>query len=183
MVSFKAFLAESKKQYSFRVKVACECNKENLATLNTALSKYELAAISEVKETPIAETHAGFEHLKNIKLSILDVLINYPANPIQIRDIIRDAMGVTNADVMVTTPGEDANVMPVPPQQVLGKDYPTEKKLNVLSDLDSALKDHKSTEFEFAAKLDAKGKTTNDLPTGTVSPVGSKQNKVPKAKQ
>ena len=182
MISFKEFLAENKKQYSFRVKVACECTKDQIANLKTALNKYDLAAISEVKQTPIAETHVGFGHLKNIKLNIIDILTNYPTNALQIRDIVRDSMDIRDSHIMVTTPGEEANVMPVAPQEALGKEYPKDKKLDLIADLDSKLKSHKSIEYTFAAKTDAKGSTSNDLPTGNISPVGSKQNKIPKAK-
>jgi hypothetical protein len=182
MISFNSFLAESKKQYSFRIKLACECSKEQLSKLKTGLTKYDLAAISDVKETPIAETHVDFDHFKNIKISIIDILTNYPANPAQIRELIRDHLGISTAHIMVTTPGEEANAMPVVPQEVLGKDYPVLKKPNLMADLAKALKDHKSIEYPFAGKS-ATATTTDDLPQGIMSPVGSKQNKIPNPKK
>ena len=70
MSLFSQYLAESKKQYAFRIKLACECSKEQMAKLKEVMDKYDVAAISEPKVTPIAETHTGFEHLKNVSLSI-----------------------------------------------------------------------------------------------------------------
>lgn len=115
MKSFAKFLTESKKQYAFRVKLACECSKEQLAEVKSALDKYKVAAMSEPKETPIAETHIGFEHLKNVRISIIDILTDYPANPVQIREAIRDAMRISEALIMVTTPGQEANALPIVP--------------------------------------------------------------------
>ena len=185
MKSFSEFLMESKKQYAFRVKLACECSKEDMAALKTALDKYKVSAISEPKNLPIAETHRGFEHLKNVEMTIIDILTDYPANPVQIREMIRDTLGVAESHIMVTTPGEEANALPVVQHKeaVLDKDYEDAKEKSVLVDLDAALKDHKSIEYPFAAKTDAKGKTTNDLPTGDVSPVGTKKIMMPKAKK
>lgn len=177
MKSFSEFLMESKKQYAFRVKLACECSKEDMAALKTALDKYKVAAISEPKNLPIAETHAGFEHLKNVELTIIDILTDYPANPVQIREMIRDTLGIAESHIMVRTPGEEANAMPVVQQKeaVLDKDYEKAKEKSMLADLDAIFKDHESIEYPFAEKTDAKGKTTNDLPTGDVSPVGTKK--------
>lgn len=182
MISFNTFLAESKKQYSFRIKLACECSKEQLSKLKTGLAKYDLAAISDVKETPIAETHMGFDHFKNIKISIIDILTNYPANPVQIRELIRDHLSISAAHIMVTTPGEEANAMPIVPQEVLGKDYPELKKPNLIADLAKALKDHKSIEYPFAGKT-VPVAATDQMPQGIVSPMGSKQNKIPNTKK
>ena len=41
------------------------------------------------------------------------------------------------------------------------------------------LEKHKTSKFEVAGKEKADGKTTNELPQGTKSPVGSRQNKIP----
>ena len=183
MISFAEFLSESKKQYSFRVKLACECTKEQVAKLKLALTKYDLAAMSDIKSTPIAETHTGFEHLKNVKINILDILTNYPANPVQIREMVRDHMAIGEAYIMVTTPGEEANAMPVVPQEVLDKEYPVTKKPNLIADLAKTLKDHKSIEYPFASKNTETAKTTNELSQGTDSPIGSKQNKIPNPKK
>jgi hypothetical protein len=53
----------------------------------------------------------------------------------------------------------------------------------MLADLQKMLDEHDSIEYPFAVKQAEKAKTTNDLPEGNVSPVGSKQNKIPKAKK
>jgi len=187
MSLFSQYLAESKKQYAFRIKLACECSKEQMAKLKEVMNKYDVAAISEPKVTPIAETHAGFEHLKNVSLSIIDLLTNYPVTPQQIREMIRDHLGISEAMIMVRTTGEEANAMPVAPVEkgdaVLTQDYPKTEKPNMLADLQKMLDEHESIEYPFAVKPEGKAKTSNDLPEGNVSPVGSKQNKIPTPKK
>ena len=185
MKSFSKFLMESKKQYAFRVKLACECSKEQLAALKTALDKYKVSAISEPKSTPIATSHSGFEHLNNVELTIIDILTDYPANAVQIREMIRDSLGIPESHIMVRTPGEEANALPVVQQKeaVLDKDYEKSKDPSMLVDLDSLFKDHKSIEYPFAAKSDATVKSSNDMPTGTVSPVGSRKTQFVKVKK
>jgi hypothetical protein len=144
MKSFIDFFMEGKKQYAFRVKLACECSKDQLTALKTALDKYKVAAISEPKNLPIADTHTGFEHLKNIEVSIIDILTDYPVNPVQIREMIRSTLGIPESHIMVRTPGEEANALPVVPekQAVIDKDYETSKQKSMLVDLDALFKDH-----------------------------------------
>ena len=43
----------------------------------------------------------------------------------------------------------------------------------------SLLKELETRKYEFAEKSKEKGKTLNDEPQGTTSPVGTKQNKIP----
>ena len=186
MKSFAKFLTESKKQYAFRVKLACECSKEQLAELKTALDKYSVAAMSQPKETPIAETHANFPHLKNVKLTIIDILTDYPANPVQIREMIRDVLAISESHIMVTNPQQDADALPVVPvskEPVLTQEYEKSVNPSMLTDLKKILDDHETRRYEFAAKTDATGDTTNDLPQNNKSVMGSVRNNIPKARK
>jgi hypothetical protein len=201
MKSFTAFLTESKKQYAFRVKLACECTADDMTALKAALDKYKVAAISQLKETPIAETHIGFEHLKNVKVSIIDVLTDYPANPVQIREMIRDTLHVSESYIMVTTPGQEANAYPVPEvngdgallnRSEMSPADPSAHEMVGLQRLEAMLKEmgddrYEGTQYKGvndgiqASKpfKEKKAQTTNDLPAGKMSPVGTHKNKVP----
>jgi len=201
MISFKQFLSESKKQYAFRIKLACDCTKEQLAELRVALDKYKVAAISEVKETPIAETHAGFEHLKNVRVSIVDLLTDYPCNPVQVREAVRDSMKIPEQYIMVSTPGQEANALPVLPvnadKALLNTTEhspadPKSQEMVGLKRLEAMLKEMGDERYEGTqytgvndeiqvkkAFKEKKAQFTSDLPTGKMSPVGSRQNKIP----
>jgi hypothetical protein len=84
------------------------------------------------------------------------------------------------------TPGQEVIAAPINPEAgegkaILDKDLPKNTYPQMLADLETALaKKEAKYQYEYSAK-DSKttGKTTNDLPQGKTSPVGSKQNKIP----
>lgn len=192
MKSFTKFLMENKKQYAFRVKLACECTKDQLAELKFALDKYKVAAISEPKSSPIAEKHTNFEHLKNVRITTLDILTDYPANPIQIREMIRDSMKISEAYIMVTTPGEEANALPIAPINAdkalldtheLSAPDPKSHELVGLKRLEALLKDTErhdgiqykgvNDEIQVSAPFKEKpAKFNTDLPVNDKGPMG-----------
>ena len=200
MKSFAKFLTENKKQYAFRVKLACECTKDQLAELKVALDKYKVAAMSEPKSGPIAETHTNFEHLKNVRITTLDILTDYPANPVQIREMVRDSMKISEAYIMVTTPGEEANALPIAPVNAdkalldtpeLSAPDPKAQELVGLKRLEAMLKDveshdgiqYKGVNDEIQVKAPFKekpAKFNTDLPAGNKGPMG--QTKIAMAK-
>jgi hypothetical protein len=53
MKSFSEYLIESEQDYTFRIKVACECSDEMLDKMETALEKWELKSLSKPRRTPI----------------------------------------------------------------------------------------------------------------------------------
>jgi predicted protein tyrosine phosphatase len=65
--------------------------------------------MSEPKQSPIAETHTNFEHLKNVRITTLDILTDYPANPVQIREMIRDSMKISEASGKIRDGGVHGN--------------------------------------------------------------------------
>lgn len=196
MKSFANFLMESKKQYAFRIKLACECSEEQMEAIKCALDKYKVSAISEPKRTPIAEKHANFEHLPNISISIIDVLMDYPCNSVQIREMIRDCLSMPESHIMVTTPGEEANAMPVasvndkkalldthelssadPKAQELVGDKKVSSLLADLAKTKHGGEQYKGINDAILAKApyaEKAAQTTNDLPAGKNSMMGHK---------
>jgi CHAT domain-containing protein len=171
MISFSDYFLDNKKQYSFNIKVAGECSKEQVSKFEKSLAKIGLAAISQPKTTPVAETHTGFEHVKNTEITLISIVTNYPATPAQIQEMVKDSMSISDSLIMVTTPIQDEIAMPV----VIEKEVKDKKEANstsMLTNLEMILK-QKTTEFEFAKNSNEKGKTSNDLPQGKISPIGS----------
>jgi hypothetical protein len=197
-------MMEHKKQYPFRIRLACEVTETHMAALKQALEKYSLSAMSQPKETPIAEQHFGFPHLRNHKVCIIDVLVDYPANPVQIREMVRDSLKIPESEIMVMTPGEEVNAMPVARidkgnallnQDELSPADPTAHELvgdkrafNLVKELSKTYKDsakgvpYQGVNDQYYTKdiySDKKPKTTSDLPQGDVSPVGTHKMKLP----
>lgn len=84
-MQFKDFLAESlNKEYSYRVKIAADCNADHLAVIEKALGKYNVVSVADFKRKPISENPVEFSRTKGVKLvsevCSTDVVVGYPVN-------------------------------------------------------------------------------------------------------
>jgi len=182
MRAFKEYLTESAKQYMFRVRLACDCD---IAKLKAAMEKFDVESISEPKRLPISQKAYGFGHLENPEIHIIDVVTNYPCTPPELSSVFNE-IGVPASMVMVTTAAQEILVAPVASEvnekeAILDKDLPKSLYPQILADLDNVLANKESKyQYTYAAKKTSSGQTSNDLPQGNKSPVGSKQNTIPK---
>ena len=84
-MQFKDFLAESlNKEYSYRVKIAADCNADHLAVIEKALGKYNVVSVADFKRKPISENPVEFSRTKGVKfvseVCSTDVVVGYPVN-------------------------------------------------------------------------------------------------------
>ena len=186
MRSLKEYLTENAKQYLFRVRVACDCDT---AKLKAALAKYDVDDISEPKRIPITQKAYGFDHLDNPQIHIIDIVTNYPCTPTELSAVFNE-VGIPASMVMVTTPNQEVLIAPIASEAgegkaILDKDLPNNTYPQILADLEQAIakKEPGKYQYTYAAKKTSTGQTSNDLPQGNMSPVGSKQNKVPSPKK
>jgi hypothetical protein len=185
MRAFTDYLTESAKKYMFRVRVATEMSKDRMDHLKAALQKYDCDGISEPKRLPIQQKTLGFDHLNHPEIYVIDVVTNYPCSPLELQTVFNE-IGIPGGLVMVTTPNQEILAAPIASEAgegkaILDKDLPKNTYPQVLADLDAALaaREPGKYQYTYAAKNTGKGETTNDLPPGKASPVGSKQNKIP----
>jgi len=94
------YIAESKKQYTYKVKIAGELDAEVLEHFKQSLAKYDMDSCTAVKKTPITKNPLGFPDLENVELNIFDVTLNYPANSGQIIEMAR-ICGISPAKMIV----------------------------------------------------------------------------------
>jgi hypothetical protein len=184
MRAFKEYLTESAKKYMFRARVAHDMTSECMDRLKASLAKYDLDDISAPKRLPIQQKAFGFEHLDNPEVFIFDIVTNYPCSPLELQSVFNSA-GIPSSLVFVTTPNQEVLIAPISSEAgegkaILDKDLPNNTYPQVLADLETALaaREPKKYQYEYAAKT-TKGNTTNELPQGNTSPVGTKQNKIP----
>ena len=111
MKSFTEYLTESKKVYEFKIKVAGECPKDCASQVKKALAQYKVEKCSAGKSTPIQETQEEFPGLQNVGLTVMDVTTSYPANSLQVRSAIAEALGLNERNVIVRTAAEQAEYM------------------------------------------------------------------------
>ena len=130
----------------------------------------------------------------------MDAVLTYPCNEYQLRTIIAERAGIAQANIFVVptnhpeeqrrwNENDTSDIKEYKKgEAVLDKPYednPDAKKAgDAYASFNSILKE--LTEIKLAEAEGGKtpeAKTTNDLPTGDKSPVGSNQNKIPKAKK
>lgn len=189
MKSFRDYFTENHKTYMFRVKIAeCDINSKFLDNLECALQAYELKDITAPKRYPYSES-PDFGGLGIVEVHSIDITLGYPTIDAQIRQLINERTGVPLNHIVVNPanhPEEEwreqaekrSNETYEP---ILTQPYQKTKQEPVYGDdrNDSLLKDLGSRKYEFAKNSNEKGKTTNDIPAGDMSPVGTHKNKIP----
>jgi hypothetical protein len=193
MKNFLQHLTESQKTYEFRIKIANIDPAEQLDRLKNALEAYGLESLSAIKRIPIKANDIDFPSLENCQIYLMDAVLTYPCNDAQVRAIIADRGNFPAANVVVVPTGHpeeawrwnlEGNELReyVQGEAVLDKPYednPAGKAAGkTYSEAGSLLKELSAAKIEIAGNESADGKTTNDLPQGNESPLGSKQNKI-----
>ena len=204
MKNFLQHLQESQKTYEFRIKLADIDPSETADRLKSALDSYGLESLSSAKRLPIKENDIDFPNRQNCQIYLMDAVLKYPVNDQQLRAIIAERAGY-DANSIVVVPanhpeeqrrwdleGNDVREFKKG-ESVLDKPY--EDNLEgkaagkVYAEAGSLLKELGKVKIEsvgndttIGGKKDpAYGKTTNDITTGELSPVGSNKNKIPSA--
>ena len=195
MKNFLQHLTDSQKTYEFRIKIANIDPADKLAELEAALDAYGLESISKAKRLPIKSNDIDFPSMANCQIYLMDVVLTYPVNDAQLRAIVSQRAGIAQSNIVVTSPshpeeqrrwdleGNDVREFKKG-EAVLGTEYSHDEcacaeEASKAYSQGSFLKELNKTKIEIAGKESADGKTTNDLPQGTQSPVGSVQNKIP----
>jgi phosphoketolase len=106
MTDFKQYLAESTKEYDYRIKVAGDLSEDFAARLETALKKYEVKSLSKGKKTPIQEVPLDFPNLKNTAVTIFELKTSYPASVFEMHSYISNIMRLQPNQLVVRKPGE-----------------------------------------------------------------------------
>ena len=182
MKEFTQYLTESIKEYKFRIKMAMKVEPELMDMVERVLGKYDVKDVTSPKITPIQEHPMDFQNLRNSKVSIFEITLNYPSTPavvhqdlVQLAGIPGNHLVVINADHPEEIAREEAvKVQDGEYKPALGTDYedgeaPEEAKLGFLKELEK-----ETPEIEIAGGKTEKAKTTSDLPQGNKSPVAGR---------
>ena len=189
MKPFQQYIAELNRPHEFRIKMANVNPKTVIEQIKNALDTYQLESISAIKSLPVQE-HREFPNWGGpCECWQFDVTVAYPANTVQIAQVVRERAQI-NPDWLCVrnlheaeytdeaeTPNVDAKKGALLDQDNLGG--PTEgQSLAGQTRIGSLLKELESRKFEFARDSKEAGKTTNTTPVGDASPIGTKQNKI-----
>lgn len=78
MKSFKQYLTENKKVYSFKIKIAGEIPEGFLDGLKNTLEKYEIVNLQEINKTPIQKLPLDFPEIENSEVTTYEIITEYP---------------------------------------------------------------------------------------------------------
>ena len=196
MKSFLQYLTEGQKTYEFRIKMADIDPADHMEQIKSALSTYDCESVSAVKRLPIKDSDIDFPNFRNCQIYLMDAVLKYPCNDQQLKAIIAERAGIPHANVLVVPKNHPEE------QRRWNEDGSSDIKEYRQGDAEllkpyednadgkaagqayakaSLLKELAKTDIEIAGGRaeDATGKTTNELPLGTQSPVGSRQNQIP----
>jgi hypothetical protein len=207
MKNFLQYLSEVQKTYEFRIKIANCDPKDKLDGLKIGLAEYAVESVAAPKRLPIKANDIDFPSIPNVEVFLMDAVLKYPVNDEKLRAIVAERLGCSLSQVVVVSPnnpeeqrrwdlegndikefkqGENVLTQPFPEanadQKAASKFY---------SEAGTILKElNKTAKFEIAGdditiggeKNPAYNKTSNDVPAGNQSPVGSKQNLISKPK-
>jgi hypothetical protein len=197
MKAYKEYLAESKRTYDFRIKLAdCDCGPELMDGLERGLAQFNLVDITKPKRFPISRC-AEFHTLGPVERNMIDVKLNYPTTPNGLRQAVSQSTGMPLSHIHVTT--ELADSMEVDPvsnheegsvlntaelggesaQEFVGLKK-VESLLKELGKNRGTLSQYKGVNDQILADkapTEAPAKKADKI--GTMSPVGSRQNKIP----
>lgn len=117
MKTFKEYLAESKKVYSFKVKVAGELPENFEKEIKAKLDKCQVSTFEKVATTPVQELPLDFPELENKEVHIYDVVCEYPITPHEISAHLAE-MGMEECCFRVRGAGEPSEVDQITTQEI-----------------------------------------------------------------
>ena len=187
MKRLSAYLTESTKTYNFKMTVAGECDKDMVAKLKHAADKYDVIKMSAAKRLPVQRSN-DFPALGAVELSLIDVEVRYPVTPEQLTTLFAEVCN--EAHIKIRTAAQAADVAPIEEiddketEPVLTSDLEVidVKEFRTDSQIENLMKEFSSMAAKYEGPKEVKAKTTNDLPQGGNSAVGSTKAKLPDVK-
>lgn len=195
--TFKEYLSESTKRYDFRIKIAGDVSSDREFALKRALARYVSAAeVPQVKHhsTPIQATPLDFPQMRNCEVNIYEVSLDYPTTQQELTEYLSSELGISRSCLVVRRPGEPSEEYqtPVEPREGALLNDPDYKEAGnpkfenyygdkynsgFVKELNDLLKLQRKERGEVIPENRSDdiykdvGKTTNELPQHTTSPV------------
>lgn len=88
--TLKEYLAESKKVYSFKVKLAGDIPDNFVEDVKKGLEKVNVLVFEKVKSTPVQKQPVDFPELTNLEVTSYNVVLEYPITAPEITNIIKE---------------------------------------------------------------------------------------------
>lgn len=109
MKSFKEYLTENKKLYSFKIKIAGDLPEDFVNTLKARLDRCGLKTLAETAKTPVQQVPMDFPELKNLEVRVFDAMCEYPITAPEIAKELTE-MGMDASRFRVRGVGEPSEM-------------------------------------------------------------------------
>lgn len=130
MKTFKEYLVENKKVYSFKIKLAGDVPEKFQEALKARLDSCKVMTLEKLTTTPIQKLPLDFPEKTNMKVTVFEVVCEYPITPPEIETHVK-AMGIDESCFRVRGSGEPTEV-----DQLLMDNEPTGDALLDEQDMD-----------------------------------------------
>lgn len=187
MKTFTEYLMESKKTYSFKVKIAGDVTNEAETMLKSLLEKYQVLEFKKLAKTPVQALPLDFPRLHNSEVNIWDVTLDYPVTPHELINYLGNGLRINEQRIVVRNPNEPSEEYQQPSKKYEGAllNDPDHKEAPN-ADFNDYYGDKYNASFvkalndDLKAQQKARGEqrpsggiaeTTNDLPQGNTSPI------------
>tara|TARA_A100001037_G_scaffold302282_1_gene333546 strand:+ start:2500 stop:3054 length:555 start_codon:yes stop_codon:yes gene_type:complete len=106
MKAFEQYLAEAQKEYSFRLRCACDLTEDHMHKIENRLKKYEAFSVSNPKKTMFQSSPPGFSHLSGGEIHIVDFKTRQPVAPHVLHSEISECCDISESLVRVKNAGD-----------------------------------------------------------------------------
>lgn len=159
MKTFHSYLAESTREFSFRVKSLVEIDDTFLDKIERALRKYNVIDVSAVKRTAAQKNPMDFPHVDGLsEVYMVDIILGVPASSAVLVQDIRNQIPMPESQIVVR--GKDEAVELVNTAEKAASDMAKEAKGRNLTPAallnDSQYSEAPETEVQFGNEYNAK---------------------------
>lgn len=192
MKTFRQFLLENIRKYEFRLYFSGKPAADAADQVRKLLGAFQVTDTGKMRTEPVRKQHQMFPLQQSPEVYVLDVTCAYPANSEQIRQSLLPAFAADQLAVQNLQQAEDQALQLKQqldkPQQPLLTTEPEPSTVKTSdwfgTEYNQQLVNKSRTGIALkplagAAPVSKPAATTNDLPVGTLSPVGSKPVQMP----
>lgn len=94
MSLYKKYLAESYKEYNYRIKTVAPLSQVNMDKIENVLRKYDMKSITNPRVTPVQENPLEFYNIHNHEVYIVDVVTGMPASTFNLQNELKQVLDV-----------------------------------------------------------------------------------------
>ncbi|AXH72761.1 MAG: hypothetical protein [Caudoviricetes sp.] len=101
MKSFYAYLSETEKTYSYRMRTIVQLSETDIKKIKTILSKYDVCYFDGPRETIMQESPIDFPAYNMVNVHIIDFKTKIPASCYMIQEQIRKSLSINNSQIII----------------------------------------------------------------------------------